>query len=221
MWIFFAVIPSSGIPTDGSCFAIPSWLDVCTRLAWGTLSPWRYLEASFLSLDSSNLTEIPDLPSVENSREILKGFYVFLFIACDQQESLYNILHAIYYSDHINITIIILYCVFIYIWINTLFYTISLPYLHLDIFTQTWSNCQPSRSPRSIAARCDVARVRWSLDENAGIWGVTMDLYRWINVAKHPGGLFIEPAFSTLQCSSLISFHKSQWFCISLKVQFP
>ena len=108
-------------------------------------------------------------------------------------------------------------CIYIYIWINTLFYTISLPYLHLDIFTQTWSNCQPSRSPRSIAARCDVARVRWSLDENAGIWGVTMDLYRWINVAKHPGGLFIEPAFSTLQCSSLISFHKSQWFCISLK----
>jgi hypothetical protein len=91
---------------------------VCTRLAWGTLSPWRYLEASFLSLDSSNLTEIPDLPSVENSREILKGFYVFLFIACDQQESLYNILHAIYYSDHINITIIILYCVFIYIYMN-------------------------------------------------------------------------------------------------------
>ena len=24
-----------------------------------------------------------------------------------------------------------------------------------------------------------------------------MDLYRWINVDKHPGGLFIEPAFST------------------------
>ena len=109
----------------------------------------------------------------------------------------------------------------IYILINTLFYTISLPYLHLYIFTQTWSNCQPSRSPRSIAARCDVARVRWSLDENAGR-GVTMDLYRWINVDKHPG-LFIEPAFSTFAVFVIdfipqvtVVFHLSQ-SSISLK----
>ena len=36
-----------------------------------------------------------------------------------------------------------------------------------------------------------------------------------------PAGCLSNPRFQRLQFSSLISYHKSQWFCISLKVQFP
>ena len=36
-----------------------------------------------------------------------------------------------------------------------------------------------------------------------------------------PAGCLSNPRFQRLQCSSLISYRKSQWFCISLRVQFP
>ena len=36
-----------------------------------------------------------------------------------------------------------------------------------------------------------------------------------------PAGCLSNPRFQRLQCLSLIPYHKSQWFCISLKVQFP
>ena len=40
----------------------------------------------------------------------------------------------------------------------------------------------------------------------------------WVNI---PAGCLSNPRFQRLHSSSLIFYHKSQCFCISLKVQFP